>query len=123
MALSTRCMLSLTALSAKPTTKVCKPSVTFTSTVIVIASTPYTTLPNVFTNMTIRISLSCQVKQLFEADREKLCFQDRQHQFLIAPGNRDLYLIDFNICRCKRADLVFGNNERTVYTDKIIPGK
>src|SRR5579863_4067419 len=31
--------------------KVCNPSVTFTSTVMVIASTPYTALPNVFTNI------------------------------------------------------------------------
>src|SRR6185312_11289619 len=61
MALSMRWMLSSTALSARPTTNVCRPSVTFTSTVMVIASTPYTALPNVFTS--IRQGLADEASQ------------------------------------------------------------
>jgi hypothetical protein len=53
MALSIRLILSFTALSGSPTIKYSFPRASqFTSTVIVMASTPNTVLPNVFTNMT-----------------------------------------------------------------------
>ena len=52
MALSILCMLSLMAESANPTMQYSFPwAVQFTSMVMVFASTPYTALPKVFTNM------------------------------------------------------------------------
>ena len=50
--LSIRCILSLIAESGSPTMQYSLPwAVQFTSIVIVMASTPYTALPKVFTNM------------------------------------------------------------------------
>ena len=50
--LSTRCRLSFTALSGKPTRTIPTPvAIQFTSIVIEMASTPYTALPKVLTSM------------------------------------------------------------------------